>query len=181
MPVHRPQQHGLALRRRVQQPCSERGAPWDRPPYELVRFRDDLLDEGIEASTVERLPLGPQYYPPDLYTDQAERFLAAEIVREKIFKNVTKELPYASAVTVEAWTETERRIEIDATIHVERDSQKAIVIGKGGQMLKRIGTDARLELERLLGIRVHLQLFVRVEPNWRKDPRALKKLGYEAP
>ena len=144
-----------------------------------ARKKDGLAE--LEKATIARLPVGPQYYPADLYTDQPERFLAAEIVREKIFHNVTKELPYASAVTVEAWTETERRIEIDATIHVERDSQKAIIIGKGGQMLKKIGTDARLELERLLGTRVHLQLFVRVEPNWRKDPRSLKKLGYEAP
>ena len=102
-------------------------------------------------------------------------------MREKIFRNLSKELPYASAVTVEAWTETESRIEIEATLHVERDSQKAIIIGKAGQMLKKIGTEARIELEHMLGTRVHLALFVRVEPNWRKDPRALRKLGYEAP
>ena len=84
-------------------------------------------------------------------------------------------------MTVDSWTEEEKRIQIDATIHVERPSQKAIVIGKGGQMLKTIGSDARQDLAQLLGTRVHLALFVRVEPNWRKSPQALRKLGYEAP
>jgi GTP-binding protein Era len=134
---------------------------------------DVLLSE-----TVRALPHGPAFYPSDLYTVEVERFLAAEVVREQIFHHTREELPYAAAVTVEAWTERESRVEIDATIHVERESQKAIVIGKGGQMLRRIGTGARREISRMLGISVHLQLFVRVEPNWRRDARALRKLGY---
>jgi GTP-binding protein Era len=137
--------------------------------------------EALESRTIALLPEGPQYYPADSYTDQPERFLAAEIVREKIFLHTKQELPYASAVTVEAWTEADARIEIEATIHVERASQKGIVIGQRGQMLKRIGTEARLELERVLGARIHLRLFVRVEPDWRKDARALRKLGYDPP
>jgi GTP-binding protein Era len=137
---------------------------------------DALLD-----ATVAALPEGPAYYPADIYTDQAERFLAAEIVREQIFRKTREELPYASAVTVESWTEIEGRIDIHATIHVERESQKSIVIGKGGAMLKNIGTAARRELAEMLATRVNLFLFVRVEPNWRKSPEALRKLGYEPP
>jgi GTP-binding protein Era len=138
------------------------------------------VDELVRA-TVALLPEAPPYYPADLYTDQAERFLASELVREQIFLQTREELPYCAAVTVEAWTEKEGRIEIEMTIHLERDSQKGILIGRGGQRLKQIGTAARLELERILGTRVYLSLFVRVEPNWRKNPQALRKLGYEGP
>lgn len=146
--------------------------------FPVSALKGDGVQE-LRRLTLQRLPEHPAYYPPDVYTDQPERFLAAEIVREKIFLASKQELPYASAVTVEAWTEEGGRVEIHATIHVERNSQKGIIIGKGGQMLKRIGSEAREELQRMLGIRIHLQLFVRVEPNWRHDARALRKLGYE--
>jgi GTP-binding protein Era len=146
--------------------------------FPISALRSVGVDDLVQA-TVAALPEGPPYYPADLYTDQAERFLASEVVREQIFLQTREELPYSAAVTVEAWTEEERRLQIEMTIHLERDSQKGIVIGRGGQMLKSIGTAARLELERILGTRVHLSLFVRVEPNWRKSPQALRKLGYE--
>lgn len=136
---------------------------------------DRLLDE-----LVKLLPEGPRYFPEDYLTDQPERFLVAELVREKVFHLLHQEIPYAVAVTVDRFSEdAERRmIEIEATIHVERDSQKAIIIGKKGQMLKEIGKQARLDMEALLGCRVFLGLFVRVQKNWRRDPRARADFGY---
>ncbi|MCU0573205.1 MAG: GTPase Era, partial [Syntrophobacteraceae bacterium] len=126
------------------------------------------------------LPEGPRYFPEDYLTDQPERFLVAELVREKIFRLVHQEIPYAVAVTVDRFSEDaeRRRIEIEATIHVERDSQKGIIIGKNGQMLKEIGKQARLDIEALLGCHVFLGLYVRVQKNWRKDPRARADFGY---
>ncbi len=126
------------------------------------------------------LPEGPQYFPEEDVTDQPERFFVAELVREKIFRLTKQEVPYAAAVLVEKFTEIpeRNRIEIDATINVERESQKAIIIGKGGQMLKEIGMQARREIETLLGCHVFLNLFVRVQKNWRKNPRALDEFGY---
>lgn len=135
----------------------------------------DILDEILSL-----LPEGPRYYPEEYVTDQPERFFVAELVREKIFHLVHQEIPYAVAVIVDKFTEIpeKNRIEIDATINVERDSQKAIIIGKGGQMLKEIGKQARKEIEAFLGCHVYLALFVRVQKNWRKDPRALLEFGY---
>ncbi len=135
----------------------------------------DILNEILSL-----LPEGPQYYPEEYVTDQPERFFVAELVREKIFHLIHQEIPYAVAVIVDKFTEIpeKNRIEIDATINVERDSQKAIIIGKGGQMLKEIGKQARKEIEAFLGCHVYLALFVRVQKNWRKDPRALLEFGY---
>lgn len=135
----------------------------------------DLMDEILAA-----LPEGPQYFPEEYATDQPERFFVAELVREKIFHLAHQEVPYAAAVVVDQFTEMpeQNRIEIEATINVERDSQKAIIIGKGGQMLKEIGKQARVEIETFLGCHVYLNLFVRVRKNWRKDPRALREFGY---
>lgn len=142
-----------------------------------------LTGEGVGplmGEIVSLLPEGPQYYPEEYVTDQPERFFVAELIREKIFQLAHQEIPYASAVVVETFKETpeRNRIEIDATINVERASQKGIVIGKGGQMLKEIGRQARLEIEAFLGCHVFLSLFVRVQKNWRKDPRALREFGY---
>lgn len=135
----------------------------------------DVLDEVIAL-----LPEGPRYYPEETLTDQPERFFVSEIVREKIFHLVHQEIPYAVAVGIDKFTEIpeRNRIEIEATINVERDSQKGIIIGKGGQMLKEIGKQARKEIETFLGCHVFLSLFVRVQKNWRKDPRALMEFGY---
>ncbi len=135
----------------------------------------DVLDELIAL-----LPEGPRYYPEETLTDQPERFFVSEIVREKIFHLVHQEIPYAVAVGIDKFTEIpeRNRIEIEATINVERDSQKGIIIGKGGQMLKEIGKQARREIETFLGCHVFLSLFVRVQKNWRKDPRALMEFGY---
>lgn len=126
------------------------------------------------------VPEGPPFYAEDTLTDRAERFIAAEIIREKVFRQTGEEIPYASAVTVDAFKEarTGQTVRITATIHVERDSQKGIVIGRGGQKLKQIGQAAREDIERLLGTRVYLELFVRVQKNWTRDTRALRKFGY---
>lgn len=135
----------------------------------------ELLDE------VRRLlPEGPRYFPEDYLTDVPERFLVSEIIREKVFHLAHQEVPYAVAVMVEQFIEEPGRnlIRIEATVNVERDSQKAIIIGKKGQMLKEIGKQARRDIEVLLGCRVHLGLFVRVQKNWRKDRRALLEFGY---
>jgi GTP-binding protein Era len=127
---------------------------------------------------IGRLPEGPEYYPPDTLTDQPERFIAAEMIREQVFRRTGQEVPYATAVTVEAFKEEEGLIRISSVIHVERDSQKNIVIGKGGLKLKEIGTAARMDIERMTGTKVFLEMFVRVEKNWTRDPKALRRFGY---
>ncbi len=121
---------------------------------------------------------GPPFFPEDALTDMPERFIAAEMIREKVFRLTGQEIPYATAVTVESFEEKERMVSIHATIHVERSSQKAIVIGKGGSKLKQIGQAAREDMERMLGTQVFLRLFVRVQKNWSRDTRALRKFGY---
>jgi len=130
----------------------------------------------------DAMPEGPKLFPDDLFTDQSERFIAAEIVREKILQLTHREIPYAAAVTVDSFKEDEEknRIRITATITVEKDSQKGILIGRGGRMLKEIGTQARLEMERFFAAKVFLELFVRVRKDWTKDPRWLKEFGYDA-
>lgn len=127
-----------------------------------------------------RLRPGPQFFPEDMQTDQTDSFLVTEIIREKIYLYVKQELPYCSAVTVEQMEEAAKKdlLSITANIHVETDSQKGILIGKGGRMIKSIGASARKEIEKIFGMRVYLDLQVRVEKNWSKDTRALKRLGY---
>jgi GTP-binding protein Era len=132
------------------------------------------------ASLETLLPFGPPFFPDDIVTDLPERFIASEMIREKVFRLTGEEIPYATAVAVEAFKEEKKGslVRIHATIHVERDSQKGIIIGKGGRMLKSIGETSRREIERFLGVKVFLKLFVRVQKNWSKDTRALRKFGY---
>jgi len=126
------------------------------------------------------LPEGPQYFPDDILTDLPERFIAAEIVREKLFRLTHAEIPYSVAVVVESFKERENGvIAISAVVTVERESQKGIVIGRKGEMLKRIGTEARREIEDLLQAKVFLELFVRVRKNWTDNPVMLKEFGYQ--
>jgi GTPase len=136
--------------------------------------------ELLEREIVERLPLGPQYFPEDQITDLPERFLAAEVIREKVFLKCGEEIPYSVAVVVEEFQERKppRPVYISANLYVEKDSQKGIVIGAGGRMLKRIGKAAREDLQVLLGRSVYLELTVKVEKNWSKDEKALRRLGY---
>ena len=138
------------------------------------------LDE-LVARMVSFLPVGPTYYPPDTLTDLSERFICAELIREKVLHLTAEEIPYATAVTVSSFKEDPGKnlIHIQADIHVERSSQKAIIIGKAGAMLRQIGQQARREMEELLGRRVFLELWVRVQKRWRKDPRALREFGYQ--
>jgi GTP-binding protein Era len=134
-----------------------------------------LLDVMVAA-----LPEHPPFFPADATSDQPETFWAAEVVREQIFHFTHQEVPYAAAVRVEELTERAQpqRLYIRAAIFVEHDSQKAIVIGKGGAMLKRIGTEARRQLEAFFGVKVFLELHVQVRHNWRKDDRALREFGF---
>jgi len=127
-----------------------------------------------------QLPNGPALYPEDHLTDMPERFVAAEMIREKVFRYTGQEIPYSVAVTVETFKDRPQKkvVHIDATIHVERPSQKMIVIGKKGAKIKEIGQKARLEIEKMLGVKVFLNLFVRVEKKWSRDAKALRKLGY---
>lgn len=126
------------------------------------------------------LPKGPPYFPEDALTDLPQRFIAAEMIRETVFRLTGEEIPYATAVTVDAFKEENegRLVKIEATIHLERSSQKGIIIGREGSKLKRIGTESRKKIEHMLDAKVFLKLFVRVQKNWRKDTRALKKFGY---
>lgn len=124
------------------------------------------------------LPEGPKYFPDDVLTDVPERFIVAEIIREKVFRFTKEEVPYSVAIVIDKFHEKKEIISISATINVERESQKGIVIGKGGSMLKRIGTAAREDIERLLGSKVFLELFVKVQQEWTKKPGALKEFGY---
>jgi GTP-binding protein Era len=126
---------------------------------------------------LKNLPLGPAYFPEDYLTDQLQRFLAGEIVREKLLYHTRQELPHAVAVQVDTYTEEPSLVRIEATVLVERENQKAIVIGKGGSLLKQVGTEARVELEQQLDRKVFLQLWVRVEPGWRQSDRLLDELG----
>ncbi len=134
----------------------------------------------LMAAMQSRLPDGPPYFPEDMITDLPERFIAAEMIREKIFELTDQEVPFSTAVTIDAFEEVpgRNRVRIHASINVERSSQKGIIIGKNGQMLKSIGEAARLEIEKMLAAKVFLELFVRVEKNWSKDAKAMRKLGY---
>ena len=133
---------------------------------------DTLLKEISEI-----MPEGPPFYPEDVITDLPERFFVAELVREKVFRLTGQEVPYSTAVTVDTFTREPRLVRIEATIHVERDSQKGIVIGKQGSKLKSIGEEARIAIEEMVGKKVFLKLFVRVEKNWSKDTKAIRRLG----
>lgn len=142
-----------------------------------------LKGDGIEALVEDlrsRLKPGPVFFPPDMKTDQSESFLASEVIREKIYLHTRRELPYSSAVTVEKMEKIPEKglLSISAKIFVESDSQKAILIGQKGKMIKVLGRSSRLELEKIFGIHIFLDLTVRVEKNWSKDTRALRRLGY---
>jgi GTP-binding protein Era len=143
----------------------------------ISALQQDGLGELLEA-VLKCLPEGPQYFPPEMYTDQPERFLAGEIIREKIIRHTKQELPYVTAVLIESFEETENLTRIHATVVVEKDSQKPIVIGGGGARLKQIGTEARLELEKLFPPKVFLELFVKVEPHWRDSRAVVSELDY---
>ena len=134
---------------------------------------DDLLD-----AVVKQLPDGPPYFPADQITDQPLRFLVAELIREQVLLDTSEEIPYASTVLVERYEEEGKLVRIAAAIYCERESQKPILIGRGGQMLKKIGTGARLQIERMLDKKVFLELFVKVKPGWRESKQFVDELDW---
>lgn len=150
-----------------------------RRPETTVVPISAITREGLEAllnEMIGALPEGPPMYPEDLATTQTERFFVAELVREKLLAHLRSELPYSTGVVVDLFEESEALLRINAVIYVERPSQKGIVIGRGGSMIKTVGSEAREELERLLGIRIYLDLRVKVHRRWRDDTRVLMQM-----
>jgi GTP-binding protein Era len=145
--------------------------------FPVSALHNDGVEDVLQA-VIRLLPEGPQYFPPEIYTDQPERFLASEIIREKVIRHTQQELPHVTAVFIEQFEETETITRIHAMIVVERDSQRPIVLGAGGQRIKQIGTEARLELEKLFPPKVFLELFVKIEPHWRDRRDLVAALDY---
>jgi GTPase len=160
------------------------------PLIERYRSLNDFADyvplsaatgEGVDTlrqAILDRLPEGPPQFPEDYVTDQPERFMAAEIIREKVLAATREEVPHSTAVTVDRWEEKPNLTHISSTVYVERTGQKAIIIGSAGAMLKKIGTDARHDIEQLIGRKVFLELFVKVQPNWQQNPGFLNELDW---
>ena len=161
---------------------------------ELMKYWQDLIPEAIIIpvsakerfnlesvlnAIVSKLPVSPPWFDKDQFTDRNLRFFASEIIREKILENYSQEIPYSCEVAVEAFKEGKERYEISAVIFVMRDSQKGIIIGKGGSALKKVGTEARIEMEDFFQKKVFLNLFVKVDPDWRENRKELRKFGYE--
>ncbi|MEG4327791.1 GTPase Era [Microcoleus sp. AT3-A2] len=150
------------------------------PEWPVVKF-SALTGEGVEPLQqllIEHLDVGPYYYPPDLVTDQPERFIMGELIREQILLLTREEVPHSVAIAIDIVQEEAKITRILATIHVERDSQKGILIGKSGSMLKSIGSAAREQIQKLIEGKVYLELFVKVQPKWRQSRTRLAELGY---
>jgi GTP-binding protein Era len=153
---------------------------------DIFPFKEIIPISALKCDGVEKLidriifylPQGNKLYPEDMITDQAERFILAEFIREKIMKYTEDEIPYSVAVDIERWEESDRILTIGANIYVEREGQKIIIIGKKGDRLKKIATEARLDIEKVLGIRVFLEVWVKVRKKWRQRDILLKSLGY---
>ncbi len=146
------------------------------PISALHKFNTEALIKMVS----EQLPEGPEFFPKDTLTDKTLRFFASEIIREKILTAYQKEIPYSVEVDIEEYNEESRIDRIRAIIYVDRESQKSIVIGHQGKMLKKVGTEARLDLEKFLEKKVFLELYVKVDPNWRNDDKKLKRFGYNS-
>ena len=149
--------------------------------WQVSRF-SALTKQGLDdlqRLLVEQLEPGPYYYPPDLVTDQPERFIMAELIREQILLHTHQEVPHSVAIAIDKVVEEAKLTRVLATINVERSSQKGILIGKGGHMLKTIGTAARQQIQKLVMGKVHLELFVRVQPKWRQSRAQLAEFGYQ--
>jgi GTPase len=157
----------------------------DRLPFEQTFMVSALSGDGVDdlrRTLAAMVPPGPFHYPEDQMSDAPMRHLAAEITREKIFRQLHQELPYQSTVETDSWTERkDKSVRIEQTIFVERESQRKIVLGKGGSAIKSIGADARKEIAEILGQPVHLFLFVKVRENWGEDPDRYREMGLEFP
>lgn len=151
------------------------------PDAEIVPISAETGDnvETLSKLVGDRLPAGPYLFPAEQLTDRSERFLVSEIIREKMMRQLGDEVPYALTLSIDRFDDEGETVHIDATAFVERDGQKAILIGRGGERLKRIGSDARRDIEHLIGARVMLRLWVKVKSGWSDDDRALKSLGYD--
>lgn len=152
-------------------------AEQDWPQLKFSALEGDGL-EALQTQIISHLEPGPYYYPPDLVTDQPERFIMGELIREQVLLLTRQEVPHSVAVTVDRVEETPQLTKVHAAINVERNSQKGILIGKKGSMLKAIGTAAREQIQKLIAGKVHLDLFVRVQPKWRQSRLRLAELGY---
>ncbi len=150
------------------------------PDLEIITLSalDKKNTDTLFNRILDLLPEHPAYFPEDEMTDKSERFICSEIIREKIFLNYKQEIPYSTEVAVISFKEEKDIIRIEAEIYVERDSQKGIIIGKKAEAIKRVGTQARKDMEAFFGKKIHLETFVKVEKDWRKDERKLKKFGY---
>jgi GTP-binding protein Era len=146
--------------------------------YPISALQGNNVDE-LVANLIKDLPQGPQFYPEDQITDHPERFIAGELIREKVLQLTREEVPHSVAVVVERiYREDEQKVHVQATIIVERKSQKGIIIGKGGQMLRKIGTLARKDIEKMLGDKIYLELWVKVQPKWKDKKADLQAFGY---
>jgi GTP-binding protein Era len=157
----------------------------DRLPFEETFMISALSGDGVDdlrRTLAAMVPAGPFHYPEDQMSDAPLRHLAAEITREKIFRQLHQELPYQSTVETDSWTERkDKSVRIEQTIFVERESQRKIVLGKGGATIKSIGADSRKELTEIVGVPVHLFLFVKVRENWSEDPDRYREMGLDFP
>jgi GTP-binding protein Era len=160
-------------------PDAEPPFPWEE--VQISAIRGDNLDQLLER-IIAHLPEGPRYYDPEMLTDQPMQMIVAELIREKALLLLREEVPHGIAVEITDWVDRNPNLTyIAATIYVEKETHKPIVIGENGQMLKRIGAAARQEIEALLGHAVYLELWVKVRKNWRRDPEQLRRLGYALP
>ncbi len=144
-----------------------------------ISAKEKFNVESILNAIISRLPVAPAWFDKDAFTDKNLRFFASEILREKILENYSQEIPYCCEVEIESFKEEEERYDISAVIYVTRDSQKGIIIGKGGSAIKKTGTAARLEMEDFFQKKVYLSMFVKVDEDWRENRRELRKFGYE--
>ena len=144
-----------------------------------VSAKENFNLQSVLEAVSSRLPEAPAWFDKDQFTDRNLRFFASEILREKILENYSEEIPYSCQVEIEQFKEGEERYDISAVIYVMRDSQKGIIIGKRGEMLKKVGTEARLEMEDFFQKKVFLSTFVKVDPDWRTSRRELRRFGYE--
>ena len=156
---------------------------WEKQLPKAVIFpasaKEKFNLDNIFDAILERLPEAPAWYDKDVFTDRNLRFFASEIIREKIFLNYSQEIPYCCEVSIEEFREGKERYDISAVIYVMRDSQKGIIIGKGGKSLKKVGTEARIDMEDFFQKKVFLSLFVKVDPDWRENRKELRRFGYE--
>lgn len=176
-PIRKKESKGGSKKLSVDDSYAQLAKPYNWQTIKFSAFTGDGL-EALQQLLIEKLETGPYYYPPDLVTDQPERFIMGELIREQILLLTHEEIPHSVAIVIDLVEEEPEITRVLATINVERDSQKGIVIGKGGSMLKQIGSAARQQIQKLIAGKVYLELFVKVQPKWRQSRLRLSELGY---